>query len=83
MHDIITHNVVLMDIQNITLGKEQLDEEGEEESTSGNFKAVAREGDLSPILENKSCKKGKNQGLIKEIQLAKIVLLKRVVSQPR
>lgn len=82
-HDIITHNMVPIDIQNIILEKEQLEEEGDEESTSGNLKAIAREGDLSPTLGNKSGRKGKKQGLIKEIQLPKRVLPKRAVLQPR
>lgn len=59
LHDIITHKELLVDIQNALIDQQQYEEEGDDESTAGNFKPVAREGDLSPRENAKSGKKGK------------------------
>lgn len=60
LHDIITHKELPDDIQN-NLIDQQLQYKGEEddESTVENFKAVSREGDLSPKSAGKSGRKGK------------------------
>ncbi|OIT22801.1 hypothetical protein A4A49_31374 [Nicotiana attenuata] len=81
--DIITHNVVPMDIQNTVLEQGQLEDEGEDESAAGNFKAVAREADLSPRVGDKSSKKEKKQGQYKEVHRPKRILPKRAVSQTK
>ncbi|OIT32770.1 hypothetical protein A4A49_08114 [Nicotiana attenuata] len=77
LHDIITHKELPDDIQQ-TLIEQQLQFEGEEddESTAENFKAIAKERDLSPKSAARSGKKGKkNQP--KELQAPTRILPRR------
>ncbi|OIS97070.1 hypothetical protein A4A49_00208 [Nicotiana attenuata] len=48
MHDSVTHNVTPLEIQKALINQQQFEEEGDNESTLGNFKQVAREADLLP-----------------------------------
>lgn len=60
LHDIITHKELPDDIQNNLIDQQlQYEGEGDDESTAENFKAVSREGDLSPKSAGKSGRKGK------------------------
>ncbi|OIT27994.1 hypothetical protein A4A49_21527 [Nicotiana attenuata] len=80
LHDIITRKELPDDIQQ-TLLEQQLQFEGEEddESTAENFKAIAKEGDLSPKSAARSGKKGKkNQP--KELQAPTRILPRRAAS---
>lgn len=66
-HDVITHNVTHVDIQNALVEQKKFEKEGDGKLTDGNFKAVAREGDLSPGATIKNSKKGKKQTQDKEV----------------
>ncbi|OIS98263.1 hypothetical protein A4A49_06524 [Nicotiana attenuata] len=53
LHDLVTHNIIPIETQ--ALGdQEQFQEEGDEQTTAENFKAVARDADLSPRDGDKS-----------------------------
>ncbi|OIS97740.1 hypothetical protein A4A49_15394 [Nicotiana attenuata] len=62
---IITHNVAPVDLQNVVVEQGEIEEEGEDESIEGNFKAVARDADLFHRVAGRSGKKGKKQGQVK------------------
>lgn len=57
LHDLVTHNVA--PIEEDILRQNHREEEGDDESTAGNFKQVAREADLSPTASEKGDKKTK------------------------
>lgn len=59
MHDIITHKELPLQIHEALDNKEQLEDKGHDETTSGIFKAIAMEEDLSPWVIAKHGKKGK------------------------
>lgn len=59
LHDLVTHNVAPVDIA--FMEQQQLEEEGDDESTAGSFRQVAREVDLSPRTSAKGGKKTKKQ----------------------
>lgn len=80
VHDIVTHNIALVDIQNSMLEHKKLEEECDNELTTWNFKAIARETDLSSRATGKSGKKRKKQGQNKEVPQPTKFLPKRVVS---
>lgn len=59
------------------------EEEGEDESTTGNFKALAREANLSPIVGDKSGKKERKQAQNKVVYQPKRILPIRAASQSK
>ncbi|OIT18775.1 hypothetical protein A4A49_55618, partial [Nicotiana attenuata] len=59
LHDIITHQELPIEIQTAVDQQNQLEEEGDDESTAENFKDVMREGDVSPTAVTKSGRKGR------------------------
>jgi len=59
LHDIITHNVIPIYLQNTMAEQTQFEEEGDDESTAGNFNDVAKEVGLSPRVNEKSGRKSK------------------------
>lgn len=61
MHEIITHKELPMEIHNVGDPIEQLQDKGNDESTAGNFKVIARKGDLSPRISGRNGMKGKKQ----------------------
>ncbi|OIT29802.1 hypothetical protein A4A49_28928 [Nicotiana attenuata] len=65
LHDLVTHNVTPLEIQAVG-DREQSEKEGDVESIAGNFKAAARDADLSPRAGDKSGKKTGKQGHNKE-----------------
>ncbi|OIT25173.1 hypothetical protein A4A49_32340 [Nicotiana attenuata] len=67
LHEIITHNVAPMDLQNVEVEQGKIKEEGEDESIAGNFKVVARDAGLSPRVTGRSGKQGKKKGQFKEV----------------
>lgn len=79
LHDIITHNVAPVDLRNVEVEQGGIEEEGDE-STAGNFKAIARDADLSPRIAGRSGKKGKKQGQVKELPQPTRIMPKRAVS---
>ncbi|OIT02225.1 hypothetical protein A4A49_13166, partial [Nicotiana attenuata] len=83
LHDIITHKKLLVDIQNGMMDKQQHEEGGDDKTTTGNFKAVAREGDLAPRANPRSRKKGKKQTQAKEPLPPTRFLSKRATSTTR
>ncbi|OIT30573.1 hypothetical protein A4A49_12600 [Nicotiana attenuata] len=82
LHDLVTHNVTPMEIQAVG-DQEQFEEESDDESTAGNFKAIARDVDLSPRAGDKGGKKTRKQGENKENPQPKIILPKRAASQTK
>lgn len=83
MHEIITHKELPMEIQTVQDHREQVQDEVDDESTVGNFKAIAREGDLSPRVSTRNGKKGKKQTQSKEQLPPTRILPKRVTSSTR
>lgn len=74
LHDLITHQQLLIDIQNsLVVQQNQLEEEGDDESTTENFKGVMREGDVSPTAANRSGKKGKKNQSKEQLQPTRIL----------
>ncbi|OIT31774.1 hypothetical protein A4A49_24246 [Nicotiana attenuata] len=60
LHDIITHKELQIDMQDALVDQQhQFEEEGDDESNAGNFKADAREGDTSAKAAARSAKKRK------------------------
>lgn len=77
LHDIITHKELPDDIQNALVDQQlQFEDEGDDESTAENFKAVTREGDLYPKSVARSGKKG-NKAQPKEPQQPTRILPRR------
>ncbi|OIT28420.1 hypothetical protein A4A49_19817 [Nicotiana attenuata] len=84
LRDIITHKELPVDIQNALVDQQQqFKEEGDDESTAGNFKAVAREGDISPKAAARSAKKGNKQTQSKGPQQPTRIFPKREASITR
>ncbi|OIT02093.1 hypothetical protein A4A49_56549, partial [Nicotiana attenuata] len=57
LHDLATHNVT--QVEEDILRQNPMEDEGDDESTAGNFKQVAREADLSLTTSPKGGKKTK------------------------
>lgn len=57
LHELLTHNAIPLEIQQATTDLVNYGEEEDDESTIENFKSVAREAYLSPIVGDKSGKK--------------------------
>lgn len=72
-----------MEIHNALENKELLQDDGDDESTAGNFKVVARERYLSPRITEKHGNKGKKQTENKEQQPPTRILPKRAASTTR
>ncbi|OIT30604.1 hypothetical protein A4A49_41462 [Nicotiana attenuata] len=84
LHGIITHKELPVDIENALVDQQQqYKDKGDDESIAGNFKAVAREGDLSIRVSGKSGKKGKKQTQAKEPQPPTRILPKKAASTTR
>ncbi|OIT37141.1 hypothetical protein A4A49_01016 [Nicotiana attenuata] len=83
LHDIITYKVLPEDIYNALVDQQQLEDEGDDEFTVGNFKAVARKRDLSPRISARSGKKGKKQTQAKELLPPTRIFPKRAASTLR
>lgn len=66
MHDLVTHNVTPIEIQ-ASGDQEQFQEEGDEEITTENVKAVARDADLSPRAEIRVEKRQESKARTKTI----------------
>lgn len=79
LHDLVTHNMELVDIALIE--QHQLEEERDGESTAGNFREVTREGDLSPRTSARGGKKAKKQTQNKELVQPTRILPRRAASQ--
>ncbi|OIT18773.1 hypothetical protein A4A49_55617, partial [Nicotiana attenuata] len=79
LHDIITHQELPIEIQTAVDQQNQLEEEGDDESTAENFKDVMREGDVSPTAVTKSGRKGKKNQPKEPVQPTRI-LPKRAAS---
>lgn len=82
LHDIVTHNVTPLGMQNVMVDQMQLEEEGDDESSACNFKAIAKKVDLSPRAQARSGKKGKKQQKKQALQPIRI-LPKSAVSQTK
>ncbi|XP_075091576.1 uncharacterized protein LOC142171774 [Nicotiana tabacum] len=66
IHDLVTHNVALLVIDKTLMVQLYYADEGEDESTTGNFKNVAREANISPRASAKVGKKSEKQAQNKE-----------------
>ncbi|XP_070017310.1 uncharacterized protein [Nicotiana sylvestris] len=66
LHDLVTHNVTPIEIQ-ASGDQEQFQEEGDEEITTENVKAVARDADLSPRAEIRVEKRQESKARTKTI----------------
>lgn len=83
LHDLITHKELPLEIHTTLVDKQQLEDEGEDEITAGNFKVVSREEDLPPIISYRHGKKGNKQTHVKEPLPPTRILPKRETSTTR
>lgn len=79
LHDIVTHNVTPVD--KVAIEQQLLEEEGDDESTAGNFREVAREANLSPVSSAKTAKKTRKQIQNREPVKPTRILPRRAASQ--
>lgn len=61
LHEIVTHYITPLDIQNEMIDRMQVEEEGNNESIACNIKEIAMKPDLSPRAQARCGKKGKKQ----------------------
>lgn len=83
LHDLVTHTVEPVNNQKAMVEFELLQEEDDDESTAGNFRAVAMEADLSPRVGEKTGKKSRKQVQQKDSQQPKRILPRRAASQTK
>ncbi|OIT40507.1 hypothetical protein A4A49_06360 [Nicotiana attenuata] len=71
LHDLVTHTVA--QIEEYILRQNPMEDEGDDESTAGNFKEVAKEANLSPTASAKGGKKTKKNQNKEPIQPSRIM----------